>query len=44
MGKWFEVKKREMQNIQPQRPQREIMLKNSVNSLVFADQEAFPLN
>ncbi len=30
--------------MKPQRPRREIMFKNSVNSLVFADKEAFPLN
>ena len=32
------------EKIQPQRPQRESMFRNSVNSLVFADHEAFPLN
>ena len=32
------------ENMKPQRTQREIMFKNSVNSLVFADQEAFHLN
>jgi hypothetical protein len=30
--------------MKPQRTQREIMFKNSVNSLVFANQEAVPLN
>jgi len=41
--KW-KIRCKEGENMKPQRTQREIMFKNSVNSLVFANQEAVPSN